>query len=697
MKKNTPLILGIVLGLAIIIAINIILIFVIRNIQSDAEPPEITIEQEPLPHDGMSEIFVERVDLPDNFMLGVDISSIISLEDSGVIFRDSGGAQADPFELFAAGGANYIRVRVWNDPWYFDGTTYHGFGGGNNDVERAIEIGKRATAAGMRLLVNFHYSDFWADPSKQMSPRAWEGMSVAQKADALYAFTYDTITAMLEAGIDIGMVQIGNETNNGMAGVTGWENKIYLFCAGSRAVIDAESTFKGDDNRSIRIAIHKTEPLNRAAFIQAAQMMVNAGVVYDVFGISFYHFWHGDLDNLLNLMNTLARGFDIDVAIFETSYPFTTEDTDGHPNSWSGYGEVVTYPISVQGQAHAIRDVIYTVANVANGRGVGVFLWEPTWITVGPAYADTNRSVWEAHGSGWATAAASVYDPCDAGTYWGGSSWDNQAFFDYMGNPLPTLNLFNYVRTGMVSRHGNTIEMVQSGETQVYFSGDFTPEYLISNILPTTAHAIMLDNTRLDVPVAWSQESSAAALEHFLSNGGITRTYIAGTTADGFPAMHILTIMPAGNLVQNHSFEDEDMSMWRVNFRGEGRAYANRGGENVLTGDFGFRWWRPAGDVLNFSIEQDFTNLDPGIYAYEVFITGGDAGTGSEIFIYVLVNGEEIMREYTSLPGWNNWNNPTMQIEVAEGDTVTIGASLYFPNTAGAWGTLDDFFLYLVE
>jgi len=699
--KNITL--GITLGFAIIAAISISLIFVVRSIHSNIEPPEITIEHKIPPHDGMSEIFVERVNLPDDFMLGVDISSVISLEDSGVVFRDSGGTQADPFELFATGGANYVRVRIWNNPWYFDGTTYHGFGGGNNDVERAIEIGKRATAAGMRLLVNFHYSDFWADPSKQMSPRAWEGMTVAQKADALYNFTYDTITAMLEAGIDIGMVQIGNETNNGMAGVTGWENKIYLFCAGSRAVIDAERSFsmkiaENHDERNIRIAIHKTEPLNRAAFIQAAQMMVNAGVVYDVFGISFYHFWHGDLDNLLNLMNTLARGFDIDVAVFETSYPFTIEDTDGHPNSWSGYGEVVTYPISVQGQAHAIRDVIYTVANVANGRGVGVFLWEPAWITVGSACADTNRPLWEAHGSGWAAAAAAHYDPYDAGVYWGGSSWDNQAFFDHMGNPLPTLNLFNYVRTGVVSRHGNAIEMVQSSETQVYFNRDFTPEYLVANILPSTAHAIMLDNTRHNIPITWSRESTAAALEQFLLDGGITRTYITGATAGGFPATHILTIMPAGNLVQNHSFEDEDMSMWRVNFRGEGRAYANRGSENVLTGDFGFRWWRPAGDVLNFSIEQDFTNLAPGIYAYEVFITGGDAGTGAEIFTYVLINGQEIMREYTALPGWNNWNNPAItQIEVAEGDIVTIGVSLYFPNTAGAWGTLDDFFFYLVE
>jgi len=649
-----------------------------------------------------SEIFVRQVELPEDFILGVDISSVISLEDSGVVFRDFNGNVADVFTLFAQGGTNYIRVRVWNDPWYNDNGTLRGFGGGNNDVARAIEIGRRATAAGMPLLVNFHYSDFWADPGKQMAPRAWQGMSVEEKAQALYTFTYDTIMEMLVAGINIGMVQIGNETNNGMAGVVGWSNKIYLFSAGSRAVIDAERDFRasnvGDsgNEREILIAVHKTDPLDRGQFIQAAQHLANAGVVYDVFGISYYPFWHGDLDNLVMLMNTLSRNFDVDVAVFETSYPFTDIDTDGHANSWSGYGEVVNYPISVQGQAHAIRDVVEAVASVANGRGIGVFLWEPAWLTVGEADENANRPIWEQHGSGWASRWATAYDPYDAGVYWGGSSWDNQAFFDHNGYPLPTLNLFNYIRTGTVSRYGNAVELVQQTESTMYFS-----ENLEVYDLPSYVPIIMLDNSRITKPVVWNNSEFEAGLTQFRQDGGVTRVYITGRAiGDGrsYPALHVLTILPAGNLVQNHSFEDPSMDMWNITFRGEAGGYANRGTDNVLTGDFGFRWWRTAGEPMDFSIEQVFEGLDEGYYGFELFITGGDAGSDSIIYIYVLINDEEVGRYYTALPGWGNWNNPSItNIFVQNEDIVVIGASLYFPNTAGAWGTIDDVFFFLID
>ena len=654
-----------------------------------------------------STIFVEGIDLADDFMLGVDISSIMALEDSGVVFRGWDGAEADLFGLFAAGGANWARVRVWNDPWLDPPGSLgplgyrRGFGGGNHDVERAIEFGRRSTAAGLRLLVNFHYSDFWADPGKQMAPRAWLGMNLEQKAEALYDFTYDAISRMLQAGIDIGMVQIGNETNNGIAGITGWDNKVRLFDAGSRAVIDAERSFRGQGvGREILIAVHKTDPENHWVFTQAATVLRDAGVVYDVFGISYYNFWHGSLENLLELMNHISGTFDVGVAVFETSYPFTDVETDGHDNTWSGDGAVLRYPISVQGQAHAIRDVAAAVAQVRNGRGLGLFLWEPAWITVGPADAAANRPIWERYGSGWASSYASAYDPQDAGVWHGGSSWDNQAFFDNHGYPLATLNLFNYLRTGALSRYGNRIDMIPLTESRVNFSEDLSPAYMASNVLPQTVSAVFANNDLASVGVTWSEADLQAALDLFRAGGGITTATVTGTASHAgaaIPALHKLTVLP-GNVVLNYGFEEPDMGMWRVTFRGDAQGYANRGDENVRSGSFGFRWWRAANQPLNFSIEQDLADLLPGTYGFAVFITGGDAGTGSEIYVYVRVNGLEVGRASTSLPGWTNWNNPSIgNIRVNDGDLVTIGASLFFPNTNGAWGTLDDFFFYLVE
>lgn len=151
----------------------------------------------------------------DDFIRGVDVSTVISLEKSGVVFRDFDGNEADLFKVLRDNGVNYIRVRVWVNPYDDNGNS---FGGGNNDLQTAIEIGKRAAKYDLPLLVDFHYSDFWADPQKQKAPRAWENFSVEQKCDAIYDFTKSSLKELRKNGAIIGMVQVGNETTTGMCG-----------------------------------------------------------------------------------------------------------------------------------------------------------------------------------------------------------------------------------------------------------------------------------------------------------------------------------------------------------------------------------------------------------------------------------------------------------------------------------------------
>ena len=161
-----------------------------------------------------SEIYVEPIaDLPDDFIRGMDASAVLSLENSGVTYYNYEGKEQDVFETLAQSGVNYIRLRVWNDPYDADG---NGYGGGNNDVATAVALGKRATAYGMKVCVDFHYSDFWADPKRQHAPKAWEGMSASEKSEALYDFTKESLAELLDAGVDVGMVQVGNEINNSM-------------------------------------------------------------------------------------------------------------------------------------------------------------------------------------------------------------------------------------------------------------------------------------------------------------------------------------------------------------------------------------------------------------------------------------------------------------------------------------------------
>ena len=142
----------------------------------------------PLP-DGPEEssIYVEPIpDISDDFIRGMDASSVLVEENSGVTYYNYDGEEQDVFMTLAQSGVNYIRLRVWNDPYDENG---NGYGGGNNDVATAIELGKRATQYGMKVCIDFHYSDFWADPKRQHAPKAWEGMSSTEKYDALYDFT----------------------------------------------------------------------------------------------------------------------------------------------------------------------------------------------------------------------------------------------------------------------------------------------------------------------------------------------------------------------------------------------------------------------------------------------------------------------------------------------------------------------------
>ena len=150
-------------------------------------------------------LYVRKVDdLPQDFFLGMDISSVLSLEASGVCWKDAEGTERDLFELLSENGVNLIRVRVWNDPFDSNG---NGYGGGNNDINAAVEIGRRATEAGMRVLIDFHYSDFWADPAKQQVPKAWRGLDAEQKQPLVQEWTKDCLMRLKDAGVDVAMVQ----------------------------------------------------------------------------------------------------------------------------------------------------------------------------------------------------------------------------------------------------------------------------------------------------------------------------------------------------------------------------------------------------------------------------------------------------------------------------------------------------------
>lgn len=389
-----------------------------------------------------SEVYVEPVsDLPENFLRGMDISSVLSEEESGVVYHDKAGKEASLFQILADAGIDMIRVRVWNDPYDEEG---HGYGGGNCDTGRAAQIGARAAECGMQMLVDYHYSDFWADPNKQMAPKAWEKQSAAEKADAAYAYTAESLSAILGAGADVRIVQIGNEINNGMAGETTEAAVLPILKSAAKAVRDTAAA----QGKDIRIAVHFTGVDDRGMIERKTKWLTEGGLDYDIFGVSYYPFWHGSLENLKTVLTQIRTDTGKETMILETSFPYTTEDGDDSGNSAGDTKELGNYYVSVQGQTQAVRDVF---AAAAEAGAKGVFYWEGAWIPV-PGSSKTDRQkLWDTFGSGWASAYAGAYDPKDAGRYYGGSSWDNQAFFDHSGKLLPSIDVFKGITTGTVS------------------------------------------------------------------------------------------------------------------------------------------------------------------------------------------------------------------------------------------------------
>lgn len=334
--------------------------------------------------------------------LGADLSYVNEMEDCGAVFRKDGRA-VDPFALFSAEGANIVRVRIWNDAKW---TKYSDL----DDVRKTIT---RSKAAGMQVLLDFHYSDDWADGEKQLIPEAWKGLTEDQQAQALYDYTRHILGALDRDGLMPEMVQVGNETNSEMAGSKkgdpiNWVRNAKLFNAGIKAVRDAgrESRIKP------LIMLHIAQPENVEPWFDQAE---RAGIRnYDIIGISYYRKWSSmDVAGLGQVIERTRQRFGKDIILVETAYPFTTGNADAAPNILGQDSLIPAYPATPEGQKRYLIDLTQTVLD--NG-GIGTIYWEPAWVSTGCS-------------TRWST----------------GSNWDNATFFDFR-NGNEALPAFDFLK-----------------------------------------------------------------------------------------------------------------------------------------------------------------------------------------------------------------------------------------------------------
>ena len=325
----------------------------------------------------------------DPFYFGADLSYVNEMEDCGAKYRE-GGEPRDPFAIFKAHGANLVRVRLWNDP---DWTRYSNLA----DVEKTIA---RAKAQGLQVLLDFHYSDTWADGDKQIAPKAWAGITDTGKlSQLLYQYTFDTLTALNAKGLAPELVQVGNETNPELLGGAkgkpiDWMRNAALLNAGIRAVHDAGAASPAKP----RIMLHIAQPENAEAWFPKATAAGIKG--YDLIGLSYYPKWSKrSLAGLGHTILQLRKTYGVDVMVVETAYPWTLENADAAPNLLGKDSLLPGYPATPAGQRRYLIDLTQIV--IDHG-GDGVVYWEPAWVST----------------------------PCK--TPWAtGSGWDNATFFDF--------------------------------------------------------------------------------------------------------------------------------------------------------------------------------------------------------------------------------------------------------------------------
>jgi arabinogalactan endo-1,4-beta-galactosidase len=335
-------------------------------------------------------------------VLGHDISTLQQLEDVGRTFSDRGEVQPAE-QILAHHGATYIRERLWlNPPMPY------------NDLSHVLKMAKRIKRAGLKLLLDLHYSDFWADPGHQTTPQAWQGQDLATLANTVYNYTHDVVAQLARQGTPPDIVQTGNEVTDGMLWPLG-----QLYVNGNQYWVEFTTLLKAaiagvrHGSRDTQVMVHIDRGGDNGGSRYFYDNILAQGVQFDIIGLSYYPWWHGPLSAMQANFNDLATRYHKDLVMAETAYPWTLTDGDGYPNIVNAQTPLVPgYAATPQGQLGFMSALLSILSQVPEQRGRGVVYWESAWIP----------------GVGWEPGA--------------GDAWDNMTLFDNTGHALPSITCY---------------------------------------------------------------------------------------------------------------------------------------------------------------------------------------------------------------------------------------------------------------
>ncbi len=588
------------------------------------------------------------LDLDPNFIMGMDISMLYEIERLGGKYYDK-GVEKDLLDILKDYGINWIRLRVWVDPRDENGNP---LGGGNCDHVNMTEIAKRAKQKGLKLLLDFHYSDWWADPGKQSKPKAWEKLTGEALARAIYEYTKDVLKYMLKNNALPEMVQLGNELNNGFLwpdgqisgpGAGGFDGFVSLLTAGINAVREVDP--------NIKILLHLADGGNNKLYRWLFDEMIKRNVDFDVIGLSFYPYWHGTLFELEENMNDLALRYGKDLIVVETAYAWTLQDVDEQPNILGTDSMIAQagYKATLQGQVSFLTDLVELIHKVPRNKGLGIFYWEGAWIPV--------------KGAGWKTGE--------------GNPWENQTFFDFNGNVLPSLNFFRWIYG---NDHYKPAEILALEPIEIRTNVGEMPRF------PERIRISFSDDASRYFAVNWDVSN----INHLINEPGEYK--IVGTIKDlNMTVSAKLSIIGIKNYIKNASFETGSWIPWQVT--GDVNAVklvVASPASNAHDGKYAVNYWLDK--PFKFELSQ-IIELPNGTYKLSFWIQGG--GGENSVRLVVSEHSSEEKSVLIKNTGWLKWSNPTIDnIEVTTG---RIKVSIIVDANAGNWAWLDDFLLTKIK
>ncbi|MBI1938349.1 MAG: glycosyl hydrolase 53 family protein [Ignavibacteriales bacterium] len=409
------------------------------------------------------------------FISGVDISFTPQIESLGGKYL-SGGVQKDPLDIFKENGVNYVRLRIWHTP-------ANGWCG----LNETLKFAQRIKSRGLKFLLDFHYSDTWADPQHQNKPAAWANLPFENLKDSVYAYTKNIIAALKNQNTLPGMVQIGNEVTGGMLWHDGklygagdentqWKKFAQLINEGIRGVREAA------DTSQIKIMIHIDRGGDNGGAIYFYDKLKTQNVLFDVIGLSFYPWWHGTLTQLKNNLNSLAVRYQKEIVVVETAYPWTLQYKNDGVNNIVGLNSQLHqgYPASVDGQKNFLNDLKSIIKQTSGGKGTGFFYWEPAYISV----------------SGL------------------GSSWENLTVFNFNNEVLQSITAFN---DSVSTEAGEDVSnMPEEFSLSQNYPNPFNPSTTIEYTIPSveTRYIPSLQHVTLKVYDVLGREIAALVNEY---------------------------------------------------------------------------------------------------------------------------------------------------------------------------------------